>query len=58
MKKKEPNERDFGIKTLITNNHNQNVSIIYFNLIPWYFRVYINSLQIENDGQIKPGIYK
>lgn len=50
------NERNFGIKTIITNKSGQKLSITYFDTVPWYFRVYINSLEIKkNDNSfIKP----
>lgn len=56
MISKDPNEIDFGLKTMITNNKNYDVSLIYFDTIPWYFRLYFNSLRIECNGtQIEPG---
>lgn len=50
------NERNFGLKTMIKNQHSKKISIVYFDTIPWYFRTYVNSLRItQNDGiDIKP----
>ena len=41
------NERGFGIKTMINNLHDKKLPIVYFDTIPWYFRVYISSITIE-----------
>lgn len=47
------NERNFGLKIIITNLHDKKLSIVYFDTIPWYFRVYINSLEItSNNGTL------
>jgi phosphatidylinositol glycan class T len=47
-------DRNFGLKTVIQNKHNENVSIVFFDTIPWYFRTYVNSLVIreENENRI------
>lgn len=58
--KKDKNEINFGLKTLIRNDNSESVSIIYFESIPWYFRVFISSLIIRKDNiedeNIKPGL--
>jgi len=46
------NERNFGLKSLITNNHEANMTVVYLDTIPWHFRVYISTLQIQKDDQI------
>jgi GPI-anchor transamidase subunit T len=54
------NERYFGIRTVIKSEHSANMSIVYFDTIPWYFRVYISSLEIRNDDTnqlLNPGIF-
>ncbi|XP_060074227.1 GPI transamidase component PIG-T-like [Ylistrum balloti] len=44
-----------GITCQIYNNLDQNLTLIYMETIPWYFRVYYNSLSIRNKGKdIKP----
>ncbi|XP_069112658.1 GPI transamidase component PIG-T-like [Argopecten irradians] len=44
-----------GITCQIYNNLDQNLTLIYMETIPWYFRVYFNSLRIRNkDTDIKP----
>lgn len=50
------NEKSFGIKTILHNVHDKKLTIVYFDTIPWFFRVYISSLKIEKkDGtSIKP----
>lgn len=47
-------ERNFGLKTIIENKHNENATLVYFDTIPWYFRTFINTLQIRNEktGQL------
>lgn len=47
------NERSFGLRTMITSMHSKKMSVVYLETIPWYFRVYINTLQIEkSDGTV------
>ncbi|XP_033754415.1 LOW QUALITY PROTEIN: GPI transamidase component PIG-T-like [Pecten maximus] len=44
-----------GITCQIYNNLDQNLTLIYMETIPWYLRVYYNSLSIRNKGtDIKP----
>ena len=49
---KDTNERNFYVKTSIKNNNAKKLSIIYFDTLPWYFRVFLNSLVIFKDGKL------
>jgi hypothetical protein len=49
---KDTNERNFYVKTSIKNNNAKKLSIIYFDTLPWYFRVFLNSLVIYKDGKL------
>jgi hypothetical protein len=51
------NQFNSGLKTVITNPYNEDVKIVYFEIIPWFFRVYLNTLKIKDLNQneiIKP----
>lgn len=38
-----------GLHTLITNSHTSNtLRILYLDMIPWYFRLYLHTLQVQN----------
>ena len=44
-----------GITCHIYNNHNKPIEIVYLDIIPWYLRMYIHTLQIKsNNIAIKP----
>ena len=54
--------RDGGIKTVIKLNHEQKdnqITLLYFEQIPWYFRIFLHSLKIttldHDRHEIKPG---
>ena len=38
-----------GLVTEVYNNHaHTRVSVLYLDTIPWYFRVFIHTLRVEN----------
>ncbi|KAK3085312.1 hypothetical protein FSP39_001351 [Pinctada imbricata] len=44
-----------GITCQIHNTLSENITVIYMETIPWFLRVYFNSLKVENNGAtIKP----
>ena len=51
--------RDGGIKSVIKLDGDEEITLLYFEQIPWYFRVFLHTLKISplNDPRtaIKPG---
>jgi len=44
-----------GIVATIKNSCSQGITVAYLETIPWYLRVYLHTLRIENDGlPVKP----
>lgn len=42
-----------GLHTEITNNHpSSSLRILYLDMIPWFCRVYVHTLQVENGEKI------
>ena len=47
-----------GISCIIHNNLGTNITVIYMETIPWFLRIYYNSIKIESDRMpIKPCKY-
>ena len=42
-----------GIVTKISNEGHEDLKIVYLDIIPWYLRVYLHTLKV-NEGQNKP----
>jgi len=41
-----------GLVTEIVNNHDSDLRLVYLETVPWYFRVFFHTLDIQNGGSI------
>ena len=39
-----------GISCVVTNTLDHNLTVIYLDVLPWFTRVYLKSLTVENNG--------
>lgn len=47
-----------GMRVRVKNPTSKPVSVVYFDALPWFMRVYLHTLQVSGSGQVRSQFYK